>query len=44
MSNSSGLIDHSTPENERIVKALLIAISAKESVVAVNARTSSAIR
>jgi hypothetical protein len=44
MTRSSGLIDHSTPEKERIVKALLIAMSAKESVVAVNARVSSAIR
>ena len=41
---SKGLIAHSTPEKARMVKLLLSAISTKESVVTVKARTSSAIR
>jgi hypothetical protein len=39
-----GLIDQRTPEKARIVKALFIAMRPKESVVAVNARVSSATR
>ena len=42
--NSKGLMAHSTPEKAMIVKVPLSSIRTKESVVTVNARTSSAIR
>ena len=42
--NRSGLIVQSTPENERTASAPFMNISVKDRVVAVNARTSSAIR
>src|SRR5439155_321270 len=42
--NSVRLIDHSTPENATTVTVVLLSMSTNERVVAVNARTSSAMR